>query len=272
MASEDNFRGAIVQLCSGENYKDNLKKVDGFIKEARKKGVSNIFLPEAFYALSDGISPTAHLIQKGNQHEQNLLNLAKENKVYLLGGSCATKIGEKIFNRSYCISPEGEIISSYDKINLFRCCFKSEKQQKEIKIDEGIIYSPGGGLGCFNYSESWRMGMSICFDIRFSEHYLALRKMGANILMIPSAFTKKSGKMHWHTLNKARAIEFQSFVISAAQVGQNNERVSTYGHSLVVSPMGEIICDLGGEKEGVEIFTLDLSDIIKARSQIMMGR
>ena len=80
--------------------------------------------------------------------------------------------------------------------------------------------------------------------------------MGANILMIPSAFTKKSGAMHWHILNKARAIESQCFVISAAQVSENNKNVSTYGHSLVISPMGEVICDLGGEKEGVGVFTL----------------
>ena len=272
MASVDKFKGAVVQICSGIDYKENLKKVDYFIKSAKDQGAHNIFLPEAFYSLSDGNSPSPYLIEKNNEHELNLVNLASDNEVYLLGGSCATKVGEHIYNRSYCISPEGKILETYDKINLFKCHFKSEKQQREIHIDEGTIYSSGENVNCHELSDSWKLGLSVCFDIRFSEHYLALRKMGANILMIPSAFTRKSGAMHWHILNKARAIESQCFVISAAQVGQNNKNVSTYGHSLVISPMGEVICDLGGEKEGVGVFTLELSDIIKARSQIMMGR
>ena len=190
----------------------------------------------------------------------------------LIGGSCATLVGKDIVNRSYVISRKGDVLLTYDKKNLFKCRFTNKKNDKKIDIDESRIYTAGDESILFKYTSDWKIGLSVCFDLRFSEHYLELRKKGANILSCPSAFTKKTGAMHWKILNQARAIESQSFMISAAQVGQNNDTVSTYGHSLVIDPMGKILVDLGGEKEGVGNFTLDISDIIESRSQIMMDR
>tara|TARA_B100000925_G_C22011036_1_gene476505 strand:- start:4639 stop:5448 length:810 start_codon:yes stop_codon:yes gene_type:complete len=266
----DEFHGAIIQLCSVLDYEKNLTKIKGFIREAKKNGAENIFLPEVFYSMSDGRKPTPHLLSPGNEHEENVLNLAMENKVNLIGGSCATNIGGKIFNRAYVINKNGEIVNTYDKKHLFKCCFENKKESKVINIDEGRIYSKGLESEVYSVDDVWKIGLSICFDLRFSSHFCQLTKMGANLLCCPSAFTKKTGALHWHILNKARAIESQSYVVSAAQVGKNNSSVNTFGHSLVVDPMGKVLVDLGGEKEGVANFTLKKSAIIEARSQIMM--
>lgn len=266
------FKGAVIQICSKLDYQENLSKIQKLITEAKDGGAENIFLPEVFYSMSNGTEPTPYLLSSGNEHEINVLNLAKKNNVNLIGGSCATLVGEDIVNRSYVISKKGEILSTYDKKNLFKCRFINKKNDKKIDIDESRIYTPGDELVVYEDTLGWRIGLSVCFDLRFSEHYLELRKKGSNILSCPSAFTKKTGAMHWQILNQARAIESQSFMISAAQVGQNNDTVSTYGHSLVIDPMGKVLVDLGGEKEGVGNFTLDISDIIESRSQIMMDR
>lgn len=271
MELADSIKVAVAQMTSKLDFEVNLKKIQGFIDSAKEKGAEFIFLPEVFYSMSDGKSVTPHLIEKGNIHEQNIINLAKKNNINLVGGSCATLDNGKVFNRSYYINNKGEILETYDKINLFKCNFRDSIQQREIKIDEEDIYARGKDLKVVSLNSVFNLGFSICFDIRFSAHYNGLKKMGANVLSVPSAFTKKTGKLHWHILNQARAIENQSFVVSAAQVGRNNDRVSTYGHSLIVNPQGEILCDLGGEKEGVCVMRLSFSDIINTRSKIIMN-
>ena len=263
--------GAVVQLCSKLDFNENLKTINHFIRQAKSEGAAYIFLPEAFYSMSDGLTPTPYLISEGNEHYQNLVNLARDNSVTLVGGSCAVGVGNKIFNRAYIISSEGKVLSYYDKKNLFKCKFKSQNGGRIIDIDEGRIYSKGQVESTlFSLNHFWKVGLSICFDIRFGENYSNFRSKGANLICIPSAFTKKTGKLHWHTLVKARAIETQSFVVAAAQVGNHNDKVSTYGHSLVVNPMGKVLCDLGGEKEGYEVFHMNFSDIIDTRSKIIM--
>tara|TARA_X000000950_G_C13817242_1_gene620343 strand:+ start:160 stop:975 length:816 start_codon:yes stop_codon:yes gene_type:complete len=271
LESADSIKVAVVQMTSELDFEVNLRKIQVFIDAAKKQGAKYIFLPEVFYSMSDGKSVTPHLIEKGNVHEKNIVNLAKKNNINLVGGSCATLDGGKIFNRSYYINNRGEILETYDKLNLFKCNFRDSALKREIKIDEEDIYSRGKDLKVATLKNPFKLGFSICFDIRFSAHYYELKKRGANILSIPSAFTKKTGRLHWHILNQARAIESQSFVISAAQVGRNNDRISTYGHSLIVGPQGEILCDLGGEKEDVYVMSLSFSDIIDARSKIIMN-
>ena len=266
------FKGAIIQITSKTDYKENLIKIEHFINEAKKSGAEYIFLPEVFYSMSNGENPTPYLLSPGNEHEKNVLDLAKKNNVHLIGGSCATLINGKIFNRSYVINNKGEIISFYDKKNLFKCHFINNKNNQLVDIDESKIYQAGETSHPVSVDQDWSLGLGVCFDLRFSEHFLELRKEGVNIFSCPSAFTKKTGALHWHILNQARAIESQSFVVSAAQVGQNNEKISTYGHSLVVDPMGKILVDLGGEKESMANFEFDISAIIKARSQIIMDR
>ena len=255
----------IIQICSSLDFEKNLSKIHSFIKEAKEKGAEAVFLPECFYSMSDGRAPTPHLVEDQNEHYKNIQNLAIKHSVFLLGGSAAT-LDEKrrIVNRCYNFSPTGEDLGSYDKINLFSCALKRSGSTKII--NEGDIYSPGSKPKLVD-ALGVKIGLSICFDLRFPNMFRDYALEGAQLLTIGSAFTIPSGRAHWHTLVRARAIENQCFVIAPGQWGQNNEKISTYGHSLVVDPWGDILVDLK-EGEGVEVCALDLEKIQSVRDSI----
>ena len=126
------FKGAVIQICSKLDYQENLSKIQKLITEAKDGGAENIFLPEVFYSMSNGTEPTPYLLSSGNEHEINVLNLAKKNDVNLIGGSCATLVGEDIVNRSYVISKKGEILSTYDKKNLLNADSLTKKTTKKL--------------------------------------------------------------------------------------------------------------------------------------------
>lgn len=257
---------ALIQLNSKLDYRYNLDCIREFLAEAKKGNAKIAFLPECFYSMSDGINPTPHLVAKGNEHEQNIRDLAKEFGINLFGGSVAYKEGNQIFNRAYNINSFGDILSTYDKINLFACdFFENGKKVKEIR--ESNIYTPGENLNIFDFQQL-TIGNAICFDIRFPRIFSQMIENNVDLITIPSAFTKKTGAMHWHLLNRARAIETQSFIISSAQVGDHNDRVSTYGHSLVVDPWGEILLDLGGKNASIGFVDLNFDKIYSARNSI----
>ncbi len=254
------MRLGVVQICSVQDYRENLKKLRELLNEAIKKGAKGVFLPECFYSMGDGSSLTPYLVEMGNEHFKNISKLASEFSLYLLGGSAATRDGEKIYNRNYNFDPQGKLIGTYDKINLFACEIGPKK------VDEGKLYNKGSQEKLIQV-EDLKIGLSICFDIRYPQLYQNYRGQGANLLSISSAFTVPTGKAHWHILNRARAIENQCYVVSSAQWGQHNEKVITFGHSLVVGPWGEIILDLG-EGEKVEVFDFDLSKINEVKKRI----
>jgi len=203
--------------------------------------------------MSDGTKPTPYFIEDKNEHYQAIRNLALNSGLYILGGSAATSVEGKIMNRSYNFDPQGNEIAIYDKMNLF--AVDLSKHPSQTVVDEAKVYSPVNtpkilSLACFN------IGLSICFDLRFPELFRSYSYQGANVLSVSSAFTVPTGKAHWHTLLRARAIENQSYVIASAQWGQHNEKLSTFGHSLVIDPWGEIIVDAG---EGEKIVFADFS-------------
>jgi len=254
----------IIQLCSGLDPVENLKKIQGFIDEAKKIGVKHLFLPEVFYSMSGVSEPTTYLIEEGNEHYCAMSSLAKDNQIFLLGGTAATKVSGKIINRAYNFSPDGRCLGTYDKRHLFSCDFTRDGKRK--KIDEAEVYTAGSSEKIIEVGEL-KIGLSICFDLRFSPLYFNYAKQGVNLITISSAFTVPTGKAHWHTLVKARAIETQSFVIAADQWGYHNKKVQTYGHSIIVSPWGEILADAG---EGEKLITaeLDLQQAIQMREMI----
>lgn len=255
---------AIVQITSVLDPEVNLNKINSLISDATAKGAKAIFLPEVFYSMNDGTGPSPYLVEEGNEHYKKIVSLAKSHGVYLLGGSVAYKSGDKVLNRTYNIDPKGNIIGVYDKNNLFSVSLESKKQK--LVLDEASVYTAGSELNITKFEE-WTLGTSICFDLRFPQVFQEYFKAGCNILSVSSAFTVPTGKAHWHTLLKARAIETQSYVVASNQYGVHNEKISTYGHSLVVDPWGEIICDLG-EGEKYEIFEPDLSYVQQVRNRI----
>jgi predicted amidohydrolase len=266
------MRIGLIQLTSVLDYRENLKKIRSFFSKANAEGVEALFLPECFYSMSDGTRPSPFLIEEKNEHYQNIKSLALESKIYLLGGSAATENpkGEKVLNRCYNFSPNGEDLGHYDKNHLFSCDL-SQHQSKKV-INEADIYAEGEGLKLIEIKKM-RLGLSICFDLRFPE--VAREYSGpnfrANTLSYSSAFTIPTGKAHWHTLLRARAIENQCFVVAAAQWGTHNERIQTFGHSLIIDPWGEVLADAGeGEKLIFADFDFTRQEEIRSRLDVLL--
>ena len=171
------------------------------------------------------------------------------------------------FNTHLIVNPEGHIETTYRKAHLFDVTLPSGQ---ELKESNGI--QPGNALVSYS-SPFGTMGLSVCYDLRFPEHYLALRQLGAEILLIPAAFTTPTGMAHWETLLRARAIENQCYVIAAAQVGRHNKNRHSYGHAMIINPWGTVIAQVPG-KEGIAMATIDLNTVhdIRNRMPVMAHR
>lgn len=249
----------VVQLQSVLDPQVNLATIRKFLTQAQDEKAQAVFLPEVFYSMSDGTRPTPYLVEGKNEHYEAIRDLAKSSGLYILGGSAATLVDGKVMNRSYNFDPEGNEIAFYDKMNLFSCDL-SKHSSNQI-IDEGKVYTAGSTPKMIEVS-GFKMGLSICFDLRFPELFRSYSSEGANVLSISSAFTVPTGKAHWHTLVRARAIENQCYVIASAQWGIHNEKLSTFGHSLIVDPWGEVLADA---QEGEKIIFAELQqDRIKS--------
>lgn len=261
---------ALIQLTSVLGPEQNLRKIRGFLKEITAQDIRHVFLPECFYSLSDGTKSTPYLVQRGNDHYRAIQSLAKDAGVYLLGGSAATinPSGGKPLNRCYNFDPEGRELATYDKMNLF--AVDLSKHESKTMIDESDIYEKGQFPQTLKVGEL-NIGLSICFDLRFPEIYRRYSFRGCNGLTVSSSFTVPTGKAHWHTLLRARAIENQCFVFAAAQWGSHNDKIKTYGHSLIIDPWGEILAD-AQEGEKFITATLDLNKQKEIRSRLNVLR
>jgi deaminated glutathione amidase len=260
---------AIIQMTSVLDPAVNIAKLDSLISKGKAQGANAFFLPEVFYSIANGLDSTPHLVEPGNQHEKNIFALAKRHQVYLIGGSAATKIDGKIYNRIYNINPQGEMLTSYDKIHLFALSLKD--REKNMTVDEAKIYTAGHTPRILELDQ-YQIAMSLCFDLRFPKLYRDYSAQGANIISISSAFTVPTGRAHWEVLLRARAIENQCYVVASAQWGVHNERVSTWGYSMVVDPWGEVVVNLE-EGEGVALFDVDLNHLANVRQRLpVLGR
>ena len=264
--SDQNLKIAVIQISSGLDYKANLLKIKTHLKNIKEEKIDLVFLPECFYSLSDGKAPSPYLVEEENEHFKNIQSLATEFGVYLVGGSVAYKDGENILNRSYNFNPRGEVIGIYDKINLFACDILKDGKRK--KVNEGDIYTSGNTPKIIEV-KGFKIGLAICFDLRFPNLLLNYYREKVDLLTFSSAFTVPTGKAHWHTLLRARAIEGQCYVVASAQCGQNHEKVRTFGHSLIVDPWGEVLGDAKDE-EGVIVSTISKEKIEETRSRIQL--
>ncbi len=252
------MRLSLIQLTVGSNYEENLKKSKYFLEKSLSKKPDFILFPECFLFLSN-----KKLISFDMKDDlfSFFTKFAKKNKVNLLLGSLPIKENNKLFNRSIVINRKGTIISQYDKIHMFDVVLKN----KEI-YNESDTYSPGKKIKTFKV-DSFVFGLSICYDLRFPKLYRALAKKRCKVIFIPSAFTYTTGKAHWHTLVRARAIENGVFIVAPNQVGTNNERRSTYGHSMVVNPWGEIIAE-AAEFETILNCEIDINKVDQYQQSI----
>lgn len=260
---------ALLQMNSHYEASKNLEAVETAAKKSIEEGAEALFLPECFYSMSDGLAATEYLVEgdlqkrKEDEHYQAIQRISQLG-IALIGGSAATRDRDNVVNRTYNFSKDGEDLGHYDKINLFSCDIQKENQRKAI--DESDIYTPGTEPQLIEW-EGIKIGLGICFDLRYPEMARSYVEQGAKILTFSSAFTVPTGRAHWHTLVRARAIENQCFVVACAQVGKHNERIITYGHSLVVDPWGEIILDAKDE-EGLFFVELNLERIDEVRKSV----
>ncbi|KAF2472302.1 nitrilase-like protein [Lindgomyces ingoldianus] len=272
---------AIGQICSTPSMTNNLSQCLQLIQKASSAGASVLFLPEASDYIAPNAASTISLCQPVETSEF-VLGLRKEARSHALpinvGVHEPAECGKKVKNTLLWINEEGEITQRYQKLHLFDVEIKDGPILKESNsVEKGIrIENPfETGLG--------KVGLLICFDLRFPEPSLALRHRGAQILTYPSAFTVPTGKAHWETLLRARAIETQSYVIAAAQCGPHNEEKTrrSYGHGMIVDPWGKVVAELGGEEDEkgrgldvgkIAVAEVDLGLVEKVRREVPLLR
>ncbi len=259
------MRIALAQMQSGIDPQANAVGLVQAIASAAKGGAAMVFTPEMSGLLDrNRARASAHIMSE----EQDIVlaavrKAAAESAIWVSLGSLALKGGSdgRLINRSFLIDETGSVRARYDKIHLFDVDLPTGESWRE-----SAAYAPGEEAVVVD-TPVGRLGLSICYDLRFPALYAALSEAGATILSIPAAFTVPTGKAHWHTLMRARAIENAAWVVSAAQVGTHEDGRSTFGHSLVVDPWGEIVLDMG-EQPGVAFADLDPARCNEVRAQI----
>ncbi|MGB0908620.1 MAG: carbon-nitrogen hydrolase family protein [Maricaulaceae bacterium] len=259
------MRVGIVQLCSGLDIDANIETASKFIRSAAADGASMVVTPEMTHLLQSRSSGLMDAVQpqdtdKGVAH---FSKLAKELGVNVLIGSLAVKNDDtKALNRSFLFGKEGEIKAVYDKIHLFDIQLSRAETYAESKTYKR------GEAGVTVDVEGTKVGMSICYDVRFPGLYRDYANSGAEIMAIPSAFTRPTGEAHWEILLRARAIETGSFIVAPAQGGKHEDGRATWGRSMIVGPWGEIRVRLDHDEPGYVCAKLDTADVAMARRKI----
>ena len=258
------FNAAMIQMRSGLDPAANLAAALALIDKAKEAGADYVLTPEMTNILA---AKREQLFAKIVAEEQDatlttLREVARKLAIYIHIGSLAIKASpEKAANRSFLIDRRGEVAARYDKIHMFDVDLAGGESYRESNT-----YRPGE-LAMVADLPWGRLGLTVCYDLRFPALYRALAEAGASFLAIPSAFTRQTGEAHWHVLQRARAIENGCFVFAAAQGGKHENGRETYGHSLVVDPWGRILAE-GGSEPGVVMAQIDPSEVVAARSRI----
>ena len=264
------MKAGLVQLCSSDQPLANIPVTEGFIRDAAARGAGFVLTPEV-----------TNIISADRAHQQQVLAfeaedptlarlrmVADELNIWLLIGSLALKTGDadgRFANRSFLIAPDGKIVAKYDKIHMF-----DVDVTKEETFRESAGFRPGD-RAVLAGTDFAKIGMTICYDLRFPHLHRDLAKAGADIITEPAAFSPVTGAAHWHVLLRARAIETGCYVLAPAQCGthavQTGKPRSTYGHSLAVAPWGEVLAD-GGTEPGVTVVDIDLAQVASARKRV----
>lgn len=257
---------AVLQMTAGIDPADNARTLVQAVRDAKAGGAEMLFTPEMSNLIDRNRARAADTIRSEGEDPvlAEVRTAAAEHGLWVHLGSLAVR-GDapdaKWRNRAFVIAPDGSIAARYDKIHLFDVDLASGESWRESAVYEG-----GEQAVAVRLPEAV-LGLSICYDIRFSAVFAALSRAGADIIAVPAAFTVPTGQAHWHVLLRARAIENACFVVAAAQTGDHADGRSTYGHSLVIDPWGEILLDMG-EAPGLAFAELDLARIADVRSRV----
>ncbi|WP_113911705.1 carbon-nitrogen hydrolase family protein [Roseovarius dicentrarchi] len=264
------MKAALVQLCSGDDPAANLPVTVALIEQAVAAGAEFVLTPEVTNCVSSSRARQMEVLRPEGEDITlaALRDLAAARGIWLLIGSLALKTtdpGGRFANRSFLIGSDGNIRARYDKIHMFDVTISASESYRE-----SAGYRPGAQAVLADMP-CGPLGMTICYDVRFAHLYRNLGRAGARILTVPSAFSPVTGAAHWETLLRSRAIETGAYVLAPAQTGthaaSNGTPRRTYGHSLAVSPWGEVLAD-GGTDPGVSYVDLDMAEVAQARRRI----
>lgn len=260
---------AAIQMVSAIAREANLARAHGLLAQAAEAGAELAVLPEYFCMMGArdtdklGLRETA-----GAGTVQGFLaDAAREFGLWIVGGTLPieTTDAEHVFNSSLCYSPDGQCVARYDKIHLFYFDNGAER------YDERRVIAPGAKTVVFDMpsrdGHRWRVGMSVCYDLRFPELYRALARQGAELLLVPSAFTRTTGAAHWEVLLRARAIENLAWVVAPAQGGTHENGRQTWGQSMIVDPWGAVVAQQASD-EGVVLFDIEAGLVDRMRGQL----
>jgi predicted amidohydrolase len=258
------FRVGLIQMRSGRTPQPNVDAAAGLIREAREGGAAYVLTPEMTNIMEADRSRFFATIVPEEQDPSlaAFQDLARQLGIFIHVGSLAVKVSpDKAANRSFLIDGRGNILARYDKIHMF-----------DVDLPSGESYRESRNYRCGELAAlvdlPWgRLGLTICYDLRFPALYRALAEAGASFLSIPSAFTRQTGEAHWHVLVRARAIETGCFVLAAAQGGKHENGRETFGHSLVVDPWGRILAE-GGTEPGVVLADIDVAEVASTRGRV----
>ena len=258
------FKAALIQLRSSREMAPNLVETTKFIRQAASQGATFISTPE----MTNIVEPDRErlkavvMTEAEDSSVHGFSSLAAKLSVWLHVGSVALRSEDgKLVNRTLLFNPKGEIVARYDKIHLFDVDLPNGDKYRESE-------TYAGGTEAVTVATPFcTLGLSICYDVRFPKLYNVLAMAGADVLLVPAAFTVPTGKAHWHVLLRARAIETGSYVIAAAQGGTHDSGRETFGHSKVVNPWGQVIAEAGVDPEYL-LFEIDPAEALAARARI----
>jgi deaminated glutathione amidase len=264
-SSDGRFRAGLVQLCTGTDLDRNAAAVCDLVRQAVELGAQFVVTPEMTNIIE---SKRDALLARVSQDEAAdpvvaaLCALAAERAIHILIGSVALKSGDRLVNRSLLVTPDGAIAARYDKIHMFDVDLEGGESYRESRT-----YRPGERAVVADLAWA-RLGLTVCYDVRFPALYRTLAQAGAQVITVPSAFTRQTGAAHWQVLLQARAIETGAYLLAPAQGGRHESGRETYGHSLAVGPWGEVVAEIAGDAPGVAVCDIDPAVVAEARRRV----
>ena len=251
----------LIQMKVSQNKKENLHKAYNLIKDLTCKRVDIVVLPEMFSTPYVTSNFPLYAEKEGDYSYNFLSNIAKENNIYLVAGSIPEFNNNKIYNTSFVFNRHGKKIAKHRKIHLFDIDIKGKQTFKESDT-----LSPGDDITVFD-SEFGKIGLCICYDLRFPELARLMVNKGAKVIIVPASFNMTTGPAHWHLMFRSRAVDNQIYTIGCSPASDYNSSYVSYGHSLIVSPFGEVFCELD-DKENIITYEIDLDYVDKIREEL----
>jgi predicted amidohydrolase len=257
------FTAAVLQMRSGRDLAKNVDTVAAAAKDAAAQGAAYLQTPEMTTIVERDRDRLVAAIgdDQRNPELDAFRTIARDAGLHLHIGSMAVRVGDKAANRAFVIDPNGEVVARYDKIHLFDVDLAGGETWRESNA------YVGGGKAVIADLPFARLGLGICYDLRFPQLFRAYGDAGVDILSAPACFTRQTGEAHWHVLQRARAIENGAYMISAAQSGHHEDGRETFGHSLIVDPWGKVLAEAGTEP-GLIVSEIDIHQVAATRGRI----